>query len=98
MGEGVKYKRERCRVQSSARGMRRPSLFFFFLDLNSTSITSDDFVFRILGDVYQGQTGALKYGRNGEILCHNYNQGLSGYRSKWLEGRGMGLGIWAKVG
>ena len=52
------------------------------MDLNSTSCTSDDFVFRIRCDVPQCTTGVLKNGWNGGILCHDCNQGLSGYRSK----------------
>ena len=64
------------------------------MDLNSTSCTSDDFVFRISCDVPQCITSALKNVWNRGILFHDYNQGLSGYRSKWLgEGKGMGLGI-----
>ena len=69
------------------------------MDLNSTSCTSDDFVFRVPCDHRQCTTSALKNGRNGGILVHDYNQGLSGYRSKWLgEGKGMGLGMgWVRV-
>ena len=64
------------------------------MDLNSTSWTSDDAVFRIQCDVLQRPTGGLKNGWNGGILFHDFNQGLSGYRSKWLgEGKGMGLGM-----
>ena len=64
------------------------------MDLNSTSSTSDDFVFRIHCDVLQGHAGDLKNVWNGGILFHYYNQGLSGYRSKWLgEGKGIGSGM-----
>ena len=61
------------------------------MDLNSTSCTSDDFVFRIRYDVHQCRAGWLKNGWNGGILFHDYNQGLSGYRSKWP---GEGEGVW----
>ena len=69
------------------------------MDLNSTSCTSDDFVIRMACDVRQCLTSVLKNGWNGGILFHDYNQGLSGYRSKWLgEGKGMGLGMgWVRV-
>ena len=63
-------------------------------DLNSPSFTSDDLVFRIVCDVRQCRAGLLKNGWNGRILFHDYNQGLSGYRSKWSgERKGMGLGM-----
>ena len=69
------------------------------MDLNSTSCTSDDLVFRINCDVLQCRAGWLKNGWNGGILFHDYNQGLSGYRSKWLgEGKGMGLGMGLGMG
>ena len=62
------------------------------MDLNSTSCTSDDLVFRIICDVRYCQAGLLKNGWIGGILFHDYNQGLSGYRSKWLEeGKSMAL-------
>ena len=48
------------------------------MDLNSTSCTSDDLVFRIHCDVLQCPTGVLKNGWTGGILFHDYNQGLSG--------------------
>ena len=54
------------------------------MDLNSTSCTSDDLVFRNHCDVSQCSASVLKNGGNGEILFHDYNQGLSVYRSKWL--------------
>ena len=63
------------------------------MDLNSTSITSDDSVCRIICDVHQCQAGLLKNGWNGGILFYDYNQGLSGNRSKWLGGGGQGYGI-----
>ena len=64
------------------------------MDLNSTSCTSDDLVFRVVCDVRQCITSALKNVWNGGILVHDDNQGLSGYRSKWLgKGKGMGLGM-----
>ena len=60
------------------------------MHLNSTSFTSDDLVLRIQCDFYQCTAGILKNGWNVGILFHDYNQGLSGYRSgKWL---GAGLG------
>ena len=64
------------------------------MDLNSTSCTSDDFVFSIFCYDPQCCAGLLKNGWKGWILFHDYNQGLSGYRSKWLgEGKGMGFGM-----
>ena len=65
------------------------------MDLNSTSCTSDGLVFRIRCDqVRQCHAGVLKNGWNGGILFHDYSQGLSEYRSKWLEeGNVIGLGI-----
>ncbi len=61
------------------------------MDLNSTNCTSDGLVFRILCDVCQCSAGVSKNSWNGRILFHDYNQGLSGYRSgKWL-GAGLGL-------
>ena len=74
------------------------------MDLNSTSKTSNDLVFRIFCDVRQCKTGFPKNGWNGGILFHDYNQGLSGYRSKWLGGQRyrngyeLGLGLWLKMG
>ena len=69
------------------------------MDLKSTSCTSDDFVFRILCDVLQCLQGFLKSGWNCGILVHECNQGLSGYRSKWMgEGIGYGIKVWAMVG
>ena len=69
------------------------------MDLNSTSCTSDDVVFRVPCDHPQCITSVLKNVWNSGILFHDYNQGLSGYRSKWLgEGKGMGLGVgWVRV-
>ena len=61
------------------------------MDLNSTSCTSDDLVFRMKYDVCQCRAGFFKNGWNGGILFHDYNQGLSRYRSKWL-GEGQGYG------
>ena len=62
------------------------------MDLNSTSFTSDDLVFRIICNAPQCPAGVLKNSCNGGILVHDYNQGLPGYRSKWLgEGKSMGL-------
>ena len=66
------------------------------MDLNSTSCTSNDLVFRILlpCDVLQCRAGVFKNSWNGGILFYDYNQGLSGYRSKWMgEGKGMGFGM-----
>ena len=64
------------------------------MDLKSTSCTSDGFVIRFICDIRQGNAGVLKNGWNGGIPFHDYNQGLSGYRSKWLgEGKGMGFGM-----
>ena len=64
------------------------------MDLNSASCTSDDFVFRIPCDVPQCTAGLHKNIWNGGILFYGCNQGLSGYRSKWLgESKGMGLGM-----
>ena len=64
------------------------------MDLNSTSCTSDDLVLRIRCDDPQCKTGVFKKGWIGGILFYDYNQGLSGYMSKWLgEGKGMGLGM-----
>ena len=64
------------------------------MDLNSTSCTSDDLVFRIVCDRRQCTTSVLKNVWNSGILFQDDNQGLSGYRSKWLgEGKGMGLGM-----
>ena len=61
------------------------------MDLNSTSCTSDDLVFRILCHVPQCPTSFLKNGWTGGFLFHDYNQGLSGYRSKWIgEDEGVG--------
>ena len=63
------------------------------MDLNSTSCTSDDSVFRIHYDA-QCCASVSKNGWNGGILFYDYNQGLPGYRSKWLgEGKGMGW-VW----
>ena len=62
------------------------------MDLNSTSCTSDDFAFRMCCNTSQCRAGVLKNVWNGGILFHDYNQGLSGYRSKWL-GEGMILGL-----
>ena len=48
------------------------------MDLNSTSCTSDNFIFRNqCYDVMQCPAGVLKNGRNGGILFYDYNQGLS---------------------
>ena len=68
------------------------------MDLNSTSCTSDYLVFRIQCYVVQYQAGLLKNGWNGGIMFHDYNQGLSGYRSKWLEEDGVWDSVWARVG
>ena len=55
------------------------------MDLNSTSCTCNDLVFRIFAcDVPQCHAGVLKNVWNGGILFHDYNQGLSGYRGKWI--------------
>ena len=62
------------------------------MDLNSTSCTSDDLVFRINCDNRQRRAGVLKNIWNGGILFHDCDQGLSGYRSKWIgEGKGKGM-------
>ena len=64
------------------------------MDLNSTSFTSNDFIFRIHCDDSQCPAGLLNKGCKGGILFYDCNQDLSGYRSKWLgEGKGMGLGM-----
>ena len=52
------------------------------MNLNSTSCSSDDLVFRIFCDSEQCPAGLLKNGWNGGIPFHNYNQSLSDYRSK----------------
>ena len=68
------------------------------MDLNSTSCTSDDLVFRIPCDAPQCRAGGPENGWNGGILFHDYNQGLPGYKSKWMgEGKGMDW-VWARVG
>ena len=61
------------------------------MHLNSTSFTSNDYVFRILCDSSQCPAGLLKNGWNGWILFHDFNQGLSGYRSGKSLGAGLGL-------
>ena len=52
------------------------------MDLNSTSCTSDDSVFRIMYDFPQCRAGLLKNSWNGGILLNDYNHGLSEYMSK----------------
>ena len=54
------------------------------MDLNSTSCTSNDYVFRSICDVLQCPAGFPKNGRNGGILFNDFNQGLPGYKSKRL--------------
>ena len=59
------------------------------MDLNSTSFTSDDIVFKTPCDVLQCLAGVLKNGRNGGILFYDYNQSLKGTGGKRL-GKGKG--------
>ena len=62
------------------------------MDLNSTNITSDDAVFRIHCDLRQCRAASGNNGWNSGILFHDHNQGLPGYRCKWLEnGKGIRL-------
>ena len=60
------------------------------MDLNSTSFTSDGLVFRLSCDAPQRPASVFNNGWNGGILFHDYKQGLSGCKSKWLgDGHGM---------
>ena len=65
---------------------------------NSISSTSDALVFTIQCDIPQCPAGVLKNGWNGGILFYYSNQGLSGYRSKWLGEQGYGIGYGLGLG
>ena len=71
------------------------------MDLNSTSCTSDDLVFRVSCDRCQCGAGGFEDGWNIGILFHDYNQGLSGYTgvSGWERARvWVWVWVWARVG
>ena len=60
------------------------------MDLNSTRILCD--VLKCADDVIKNEH-VIRIFKVG-IIFHDYNQGLSRYRSKWLGvGKGMGLGM-----
>ena len=65
------------------------------MNLNSTSCTSENYVFRILlCDLRQCCAGGRKSVWNNWILFYDFNKGLSGYRIKWIwEGEGIGLSM-----